>query len=118
MNKFTMPFTEILHENLSIVMCVAYSRKPLNEMVERVFMGEWDYLRKVLFEISAQRAEKACLELALVLRILDDEFNVSKYEKQTGTITIVALQTSTFLLGSVSPPKDCSHSYTWKPSER
>jgi hypothetical protein len=74
----------MLHENLSTVMCFAYSRKSLNEMVERVFMGEWKYLRKALFEISAQRAEKACLELALFLRILDDEWSVSEYEAQTG----------------------------------
>lgn len=51
MNKFSLPFTEMLHENLPTVMCFAYSRKSLNEMVERVFMGEWKYLRKALFEI-------------------------------------------------------------------
>lgn len=84
MKKFSLPFTKMLHENLSTVMCFAYSRKSLNEMVNRVFVGEWKYLQKALFEMSAQRAEKACLELALVLRILDDELNVSEYEAQTG----------------------------------
>jgi hypothetical protein len=84
MNKFSLPFTEMLHENLSIVMCFVYSRKPLKEMVERMFIGEWRYLQKALFDISAQRAEKACLELALVLRILDDELNFSEYEAQAG----------------------------------
>jgi hypothetical protein len=84
MNKFSLPFTKMLHENLSIVMCFAYSRKSLDEMFERKFMGEWKYLQKALFDISAQRAEKACLELALILRILDDELSVSEYEAQTG----------------------------------
>lgn len=74
----------MLHENLSILMCFAYSRKPLDEMVQRMFIGEWEYLRKALVDISEQQAEKACLELALVLRILDDEWKVSDYEKQTG----------------------------------
>lgn len=84
MNKFSLPFTEMLHENLSTVMCFAYSRKSLNGMVERVFKGDWKYLRKALFEVSERRAEKACLELALVLRILDDEWNVSEYEARAG----------------------------------
>jgi hypothetical protein len=84
MKKLSLPFTRMLHENLSTVMCFAYSRKSLNEMVERKFIGEWRYLQKALFEISEQRAEKACLELALVLRTLDDELKVSEYERQTG----------------------------------
>ncbi len=84
MKKFSLPFTQMLHENLSIVMCFAYSRKPLNEMVERIFMGEWRYLYKALFDISEQRAEKACLELAVVARILDDELMFSEYEAQAG----------------------------------
>ena len=76
----------MLHENLSIVMCSAYSRKPLTETVQRVFIGDWKYLCKALFEIAEKRAEKACLELALVLRILDDEWNVTEWEKQGGNL--------------------------------
>jgi hypothetical protein len=84
MNKLSLPLTEMLHENLSTVMCFAYSHKSLNEMFERKFIGEWEHLQRALFEISAQRAEQACLELAFVLRILDDEWNASEYQAQTG----------------------------------
>jgi hypothetical protein len=90
MKKYSLPFTAMLHQNLSTVMCFAYSRKSLNEMVGQKFVGDWKYLQKALFEISAQQAEKACLELALVLRILDDELNVSEIEAQRGF-----------------PPRDC-----------
>jgi len=48
------------------------------------FAGEWEYLRKALFEIAEQKAEKACLELALFLRLVDDEQDISGYYKQTG----------------------------------
>lgn len=65
-------------------MCFAYSRKALNELVERKFFGDWKYLHKALFDVSVQRSEKACLELALVLRILDDEWNVTEYETRSG----------------------------------
>ncbi len=36
MNRFSLPLTRLVHENLSIVMCFAYSRTPLAEMVERI----------------------------------------------------------------------------------
>ena len=48
-------------------------------MVEAKFKGEGNYLNKALFEISAQHAEKACVELALFLRTLDDEEEISAY---------------------------------------
>ncbi len=67
MSRFSLPLTRLVHENLSIVMCFAYSRKPLKKMIQAKFKGEWKYLNKALFEISAQQAEKACVELALFL---------------------------------------------------
>jgi len=50
------------------------------------FKGYWKYLEKALFEISAERAEKACLELALFLRTLDDHEETSDYYKITRRI--------------------------------
>ena len=86
MNRFTLPLTRLVHENLSIVMCFAYSRTPLAEMVERKFGGEGKYLNKALFEISEERAEKACIELALFLRMLDDEDDISAYLTATQNV--------------------------------
>ena len=71
--RYSLPLTRLIHENLSIMMTFAYSRKPLEAMVTTSFAGQWKYLNKALFEIPAERAEKACLELALFLRMLDDE---------------------------------------------
>jgi len=76
----------LVHENLSIVMCFAYSRKPLSEMLEGKFEGEWKYLNKALFDVSAERAQKACLELALFLRMLDDEEKISAYHAATDNV--------------------------------
>ena len=83
MSRFSLPLTRLVHENLSIIMCFAYSRKPLKKMIQAKFKGEWKYLNKALFEISAQQAEKACVELALFLRTLDDEDAISRYHKAT-----------------------------------
>lgn len=80
---FSLPMTQLVHENFSVIMTFAFSRKPLERYIER-FAGEWPYLRKALFEIAEQKAEKACLELALFLRLVDDEQKISGYYKQTG----------------------------------
>jgi hypothetical protein len=85
-NNFSVPLTGLVHENLSIVMCFAYSQKRLAEMRNRKFAGGWEYLDIALFEISAVRAEKAFLELALFLRIIDDEEKISDYYAGTKVV--------------------------------
>lgn len=86
MSRFSRQLTRLIHENLSTVMCFAYSRKPLAEMMDTRFQGESKYLHKALFEISEERAEKACLELALFLRMLDDRAKLSDYHTATRNI--------------------------------
>jgi hypothetical protein len=86
MVRGSLSLARLVHENLSIVMCFAYSRKPLSQMMEARFKGYWKYLEKALFEVSAERAEKACLELALFLRTLDDDEEISDYHKITRRI--------------------------------
>jgi len=85
MGRYSLPLTPLIHENLSVLMSFAYSRKPLMEMMGG-FSGEWKYLNKALFEISEERAEKACLELALFLRMLDDEEKISEYHAATHNV--------------------------------
>jgi hypothetical protein len=77
--RFSLPLTRMVHENLSIIMCYAYSQQPLTELVKRKFAGSWKYLNKALFEISEERVNKACLELALFLRMVDDEEGLSTH---------------------------------------
>jgi hypothetical protein len=55
----------------------------LERYMER-FAGEWKYLRKALFDMAEEKAEKACLELALFLRLVDDEHDIAGYFKHTG----------------------------------
>ncbi len=44
--------------------------------------GHWKYLRKALYSMSQERAEKACMELGLFIRMLDDREDVSGWLKQ------------------------------------
>ncbi len=83
MGKFSLPLTNLIHENLSIIMSFAFSRGPLKELLRMRFEGEWKYLRKALFEISEQQSNKACLELALFFRLLDDDQQLSVFLNKT-----------------------------------
>ena len=60
----------------------AFSRAPLEQLIEEKFLGEWKYLRKVIFDISEERVVKACIELAIYLRELDDEEKMSAWLKE------------------------------------
>ena len=77
MTKYSLPLTKLINENLSIVMTFAFSQKPLVNLLNTNFAGEWKYLRELLFEVSELRANKACLELAMFIRILDDDEKIS-----------------------------------------
>ena len=79
MTRFSLPFTTLIHENLSVLMTFCFSRHALERLVNTRFCGEWKFLRKGLLEVSESRAEKACLELALFLRMLDDDQGISHY---------------------------------------
>ncbi len=65
-------------------MSFAYSRSPLINLMQNNFVGEWKYLGKSIFEIGEEKANRAITELAVMLRILDDEQKITDYYKQTG----------------------------------
>jgi hypothetical protein len=84
MKKYPIQLTQLVHENLSIVMSFAYSHRTLIDLMEKNFMGEWKYLRRAIFEIGEERANRAITELAVLMRILDDQERISDYYKQCG----------------------------------
>jgi hypothetical protein len=79
MPKLSLPVSRLIRENLSILMTFAFSRAPLYDLITNSFVGEWKNLQETVFSMAEQRAEKACLELAIFLRYLDDEEGLSKY---------------------------------------
>lgn len=82
MATISLPLTRLIHENLSIIIDFCFSRVSVGEMLQS-FSGERKYLRKTVYDVSKTRAEKAILELALFLRMLDDREGLSEYLKQT-----------------------------------
>ena len=83
MSRYPLPLTRIVHDNLSVLMTFCFSRGPLERLIEKMFVDEWKRLKNGLFEVSEERAKKACFELALFLRTLDDEEQLSNVPRET-----------------------------------
>jgi hypothetical protein len=78
----THEITRLIHDNFWLVMAFAFSQPVLSKLLSERFVGEWKYLRKSLHEFAEIRADRALLEMATQLRVLDDEQGLSEYLKQ------------------------------------
>ena len=87
MTRFSQPLTYLIHENLSILATFAFSTASLESIRASRFPGEWKYLDKALFLVSEQRAERACVELATFIRLLDDDEDISGFLKESGNVS-------------------------------
>jgi len=83
MSRFSQPLTHLVHEILSVLVTFAFSRTPLVSLRESKLRGDWKYLDRALYTVSEQRAERACLELATFIRLLDDDENIASYLRET-----------------------------------
>ncbi len=68
----TAEINRFIHENLSIVLTFAYSRPAIGGALQRRFKGDWKHLHTTIYEIGERRADRALLEMATQLRIIDD----------------------------------------------
>lgn len=84
MEKYPMELNRFIHENFSVVMSFAYSRRPLVELIDNKFSGYNKYLEKAIFEIGEKKANRAIIELAILIRILDDEERINNFDKRCG----------------------------------
>ena len=53
------------------------------KLIENRFRGEWKYLHKSVYENAEKRADRALLEMATQLRVLDDAERLNDYFEQT-----------------------------------
>jgi len=78
----TPEITRRIHDNLSIVLSFAFGQPAIIKFIEQEFKGEWKYLNKCVHELSERRADRALLEMATQLRVLDDAEDLNDYYKQ------------------------------------
>jgi hypothetical protein len=73
MHKKSFEITRLIHDNFWIVLSFAFARPAISKIIEqRRFKGEWKYLYKSIYENAEMRADRALLEMATQLRVLDD----------------------------------------------
>jgi hypothetical protein len=82
MQKKTPEITRLIHDNLWVVISFAFGRPAIAKFVDKRFAGEWKYLHKTIYERAEIRADRALLELATQLRVLDDAEKLSSYFSQ------------------------------------
>ncbi len=83
MHKAPMEMTRHIHENFWIVISFAFARPKIGEVIDEAFKGEWKYLHKTV-EYAEPRADRALLEMAVQLRVLDDQHDLSSAFKAQG----------------------------------
>lgn len=77
MHTQDLRITQLIHDNCAIILTFAFSQPSLAKLRAERFEGEWKYLDRICFSVSRTRAERAALELAVHLRVLDDEQGLS-----------------------------------------
>jgi hypothetical protein len=87
MPKLSLPVARLIRENVSVLMTYAFSKVPLQDWAAKSLKGEFKHFYETVFGMAEQRAEKACLELAIFLRYLDDEQDLSAQYTEASGIT-------------------------------
>jgi hypothetical protein len=80
----TPEITRLIHANFWTVLSFALARPAASRLIEERFGGEWKYLRRTIQQHAEVRADRALLEMATQLRVLDDAEGLSDYLRQAG----------------------------------
>lgn len=79
----TPEITRLIHDNFWIVLSFAFAQPIVGKLIKEKFEGVWKYLHKSIYENAEARADRALLEMATQLRVLDDVEGLNDYFKQT-----------------------------------
>jgi hypothetical protein len=80
----TPEITRLINENFWTILAFAFGRPAVVKIIRDRFSGGWKYLNKTVNELAEIQADRALLEMATQLRVLDDAEGLSKYYKETG----------------------------------
>lgn len=80
----TPEITRLIHENFWTVLSFSLAQPLAIARLEAQLSGEWKYLRNTIDKLAEVRADRALLEMATQLRVLDDAEGVNDLFKQLG----------------------------------
>ncbi|HWA69150.1 MAG TPA: hypothetical protein VG821_04870 [Rhizomicrobium sp.] len=81
----TPEITRLIHENFWTILAFAFGRPIVAKVIADRFKGEWKYLNKTVYERAEVLADRALLEMATQMRILDDAEKLSDRYKVLGS---------------------------------
>ena len=68
----SLPLTRFLHENMATVITFGFSHWPIRRLIEEKFKSYWKYLEDFAFGVPERNATRACLEIAVLLRLIEE----------------------------------------------
>src|ERR1044071_1960134 len=100
MPSLALPIATTIRECAATILTFAFSRRSMEKWADRTLQGEFSQFRHTMFEIPTHRAERACLELAILVRYLDDLRGLSDAYRGQSAIDFGRLHTQD---GKVTP---------------
>ena len=80
-----LPLTRLLHDNMATVMTFAFSQAPIKRMIQEKFKGYAERLEDFSFEVPRRNATRACLEIAVLFRLIDEQYKGPEVHAATWT---------------------------------
>jgi hypothetical protein len=86
---YPLPLTRFLHENMATVITLVFSQAPIKRIINERFKGYWEYLEDFAFEVPCRNAIRACLEIALLIRLIDDTYETPRFVKKQHSFGVI-----------------------------
>jgi hypothetical protein len=83
-----LPLIRLLHDNMAIVITFVFSQAPIRRLIKERFKGYPERMEDFSFEVPRRNATRACLEIAVFMRLIDDRHKVVDYLRQTNQATL------------------------------
>lgn len=71
----------LIHDNLWVVISFAFAQPRIQKIMSARIKGSWPPLEKTVSEVAELRADRALIEMATQLRVLDDTHKIAEWQK-------------------------------------
>jgi hypothetical protein len=73
---------------MAIVITFVFSQAPIKRLIKERFKGYPKGLEEFSFEVPRRNATRACLEIAVLIRLIDDRWKIVNYLRQVNQDTL------------------------------
>ena len=118
MNRVSLPIKDVIRENSAFLLTYAMSLEPIQTLVTMTLRGSFERFRQTALEVTRQRAERSCIELAVLVRYLLDEEQVGLGTDQVdfGEVSYDGNKPETLTLREVANKIIHARAFTWDTS--